>query len=189
MDKFTLKDFIERNNPCFSCSKNISVKLFSIDRISNLKNELNLIAMQDCLKSDLEVKYKFILKLKIFYKNNKIIYSNLKALAQYLKRYRLYLETFCKNCATKIQSNELLFNVAYLLPITIKKESLTLIENQCSYVILNDFSNKETTLIFYKRITHDKVNSTKIVLPLIKIASLKNREVILNKIKTFIVFS
>ena len=191
MDKFTLKDFIERNNPCFSCGKNISIELFSIDRISNLKNEVNLIAMHDHLKSDLEIKYKFILKIKIFYKNNKIIYSNLKALTEYLKRYRLYLETFCKNCATKIQSNELLFDATflYLLPITLKKESLILIEKKFLYVMLNDFINNKTTLIFDKRLAPDDVNITKIVLPLVKIPSLKNREFIYNKIKTFIIFS
>jgi hypothetical protein len=75
------------------------------------------------------------------------------------------------------------------LPITLKKESLILIENQCLYIIHNDFINKETTLIVDKIVSSNKVNVSRIVMPIVRIPSLKNRDLVFNKIKTYILFS
>src|SRR5271168_2896743 len=104
MKKFTVKDFIAYNNPCFSCGNQIN---FNIGVIFNTLEEakvnlggLRPVVSPDRTEIDLSIKYSNAVKLYIDHKTNKISTNDRVGLAKYLEGHSLFLKTGCDQCHT-----------------------------------------------------------------------------------------
>src|SRR5271167_3698355 len=110
MRKFTVKDFIGYNNPCFSCDNQINFKIgfLDLDVESSSKTSYSIPHAGPYIPScpisylrptvtpqfteiDLMITYSDALKLYIFHKTNKILTSSQRGLTKYLESHKLFL--------------------------------------------------------------------------------------------------
>lgn len=190
MEKFTLKDFIAYNNPCFSCKENIKLRVVStiindndIFAVANLRPHV----FPEYTSIDLDIKYNKTLQMCVWHKSNKITCSDLTALKEFVKNRLLYLKSECGKCGTFIESAFLEFNLAhgYLKPTIISKEGLYTHDDHNSYYITSNVQMGKSEISVSKIFG----SNTKITAPLILLGKLKTRERMIQKLKTYILFS
>jgi hypothetical protein len=190
MKTFTLKDFINYNNPCFSCGEKISFRVFSwLKDPSTSSVILHSNVTKHQTEIELIITYATTLKLIINHISNKIITTDMLYLTEYLETHTLHLGSICNSCYTTITSTYLEFNLqkGFLLPTQISKESLILKDNKNYYQINSSFIDNKSTIIVDRT---DKVSSPiRMNLPLLPLYKLKTKERCLQKIKTYILFS
>lgn len=192
MRKFTVKDFITYNNPCFSCNHKINFKIGFVDleRDGNI-SFIRPVVGPDYTEVELEIKYNHILKLYIFHKNNKIRFTSSEHLLKYLKNHKLFLISECSFCHTKIDSQFLNIHVQqeYIDAVGLSNERLVMADDENIYQIDSSFM-EEKSHVFVQKITKTKLTSPyhldATLLPLYK---LKNKSNFIQKIKTFMIFS
>lgn len=192
MKKFTVKDFINYNAPCFSCGSKITFRIGSICLTQHMSAiYLRATTSNAQTEVDLQVTYARILKLTINHITNKITTSDPEALTKYLEVNKLFLSSVCNNCYTNIESFYLEFNLhkGFILPVGISKELLMLTDAKNMYQI-NSTAIDEKTIIVVDRINvANSLSHIRFVLPLSFLYKLKNKEHILQKIKTYLLFS
>ena len=115
MKRFTVKDFIAYNNPCFSCDNAINFRIGFLD-LENPQasvSYLRPVVLSTHTEIDLKIKYanSEALKLYIFHKTNKILTNSNQGLTEYLSRHKLFLSSTCDRCYTQIESQFLEFNI------------------------------------------------------------------------------
>lgn len=195
MKKFTVKDFITYNNPCFSCNSQINFKIGFINLDGNPSNIsfLRPIVTGEFTEIDLEIKYNDSLKLVIAHKTNKIQTNNIIALTKYLSRHKLFLCSTCDRCHTKIESHYLTFHPrqGYVEAVGLSSEELFVFDNGNIYRIRTSFMEEKSSMSVCKKSGLDKRNPTTlhIELPLLPLYKLKNKETFLNKMKLYTLFS
>lgn len=192
MEKFTLKDFIGYNNPCFNCNHKIGLTVvtntITDHRVASSAPLRPLIAVDGTL-IDLEITYSKTLQLFIEHKSNKIVTTDAAKLAQYLKTHKLYFSSFCDNCRTTIQSFFLEFDLKhnYLKPTGINYEHLVMTDANNIYNIDSQvFENASLIRAISKLGTHDVVT---VKTPLLLLGRFKSKEKWLSKLKTYLLFS
>lgn len=188
MKKFTIKDFITYNNPCFSCNNKISIKIGSADSISQSDTVfLTPIINVDSTDINLKITYANVLKLKISHKTNKIQTTRLMSLTKYLKEHKLFLRSYCDHCHTFIESQFLEFNMSrgFIYPVGISNEVLIVKNKNTTYNLSSSFFEGKSLLIV------DKPNISPLYfnLPLMPLYKFKDKEHMINKMKLFVVFS
>lgn len=192
MKKFTVKDFIVYNNPCFSCGNKISFRfvaqtLAKLDAPVYLKTSTN----PEKVEVDLRTTYKDTLRLVVDHKSNKISTNNPQELTKYLERHKLFLNSACNKCYTTIESQFLEFNLkkGFILPVGLSHEMLMLSDNKNMYQARTSFIDEKTI------VTVDKINKTipispvQFNLPLLPLYKFKTREKFITKITTYLIFS
>src|SRR5258705_409454 len=95
MKKFTVKDFITYNNPCFSCSNKVSIKIGVVGTASH--NDIIYLSPTVSVESTnivLKITYTSSLKLKIFNKSNKAQTTSVQDLTKYLQEHGLFLRNY-----------------------------------------------------------------------------------------------
>ena len=100
------------------------------------------------------------------------------------------MRALCDECNTFIITQDLIFNTKrmYVEPIKISNEVLSLKDKDILYILYSDYLKNKSILNVTKDV--DSVLKNKdINLPLITMASVKNRDRLLNKIKKIILFS
>jgi hypothetical protein len=112
MRKFTVKDFIAYNNPCFSCDNQINFKIGFLDLETKADiSYLRPTVTPNYTEIDLVITYSDALKLYIFHKTNKILTNSQRGLTRYLSSHKLFLHSTCDRCYTQIESQFLDFNL------------------------------------------------------------------------------
>lgn len=187
MKKFTVKDFITYNNPCFSCGEKINLKIGHDHGTAELRPTVK----PDYTVIDLRVTYTHTLQLWIFHKTNKIITSDGRGLADYLYNHNIYLQSQCSKCYTSIQSQFLEFNLdkGFIKPVGIKTEKLIMLDDDNMYTIYSSFE-EEKSMVAVDRINKaTPVAPTCFDLPLLPLSKFKTKERYLDKIKVYLTFS
>lgn len=189
MEKFTLKDFITYNNPCFSCNENIflRVRVTGNNRHMDSQGWLRPLVKPELTEISIKENYSNALKLQILHQSNKILTSDLIELSEYLKEHRLYLTSQCGNCSTTIDTEQLEFNLekGFLKPVKLAREDLLVQEPGSTYHVSSNFSKKKSRVHIYK----PGSQPIEIDLPLYSLAKFKTKEKFLHKLKTYAIFS
>lgn len=193
MKRFTVKDFISYNNPCFSCGDKINFRIgFEDLTTQNDASYLRPVVTPEYTEVDLRITYSDSLKLFIFHKTNKILTNDKEKLTKYLVDHKLFLSSFCNCCHTQVESQFLTFHVpqGYVEPVGISRETIKVITISNIYLIYSSFIDEKSILIV------DKVDKSQsygsalhLELPLLPKYRFKNREHFLEKVSTYITFS
>lgn len=188
MKKFTAKDFIAYNNPCFSCGERISFRLGIEGPVST---QLRPTVKPEYTVVDLKVTYTITLQLWIFHKSNKIITSDTRGFADFLFDNKLYLHSRCDKCMTTIQSQFLEFNIdkGYAKPTGISREVLIVQDNMNLYNLQSSFIEEKSVLTVDRIDKTTPISPILLELPLLPMYKFKDKEQFLNKIKTYLTFS
>ena len=194
MRKFTVKDFIAYNNPCFSCGSQINFRIGFLD----LETKADISYLRPTVTSnytevDLIIKYANTeaLKLYIFHKTNKILTNSSQGLTKYLSSRKLFLSSTCDRCYTQIESQYLDFNLdkGYVSAVGISSERLMVNDGDNQYQ-LNSFFMAEKTSLTVDRLDKVKpLSPFQLDLPLIPKYRFKDKAHFIQKMKTYITFS
>lgn len=120
--------------------------------------------------------------LSINHKTNKIKTNNINGLIEYLQNHVLALKCYCQYCCTSTLSSDLSFDFKnmFLLATTIGHEDLILDDKDKLYLIST--SNTQSHVMV--------VNSNiSFELPPLFRFSIKNKQYLIDKIRTYILFS
>jgi len=194
MRKFTVKDFIAYNNPCFSCGNQINFKIGFVDLETKADTSyLRPVVTPIRTEIDLIIKYSNteVLKLFIDHKTNKILTNSNQGLTNYLSSRKLFLSSSCDKCYTQIESQYLDFNLdkGYVAAVGLSTERLLVNDGTNMYHINSSFIEEKSRLVV------DRLDSTKPVspftmdLPLLPKYKFKNKSHFVSKIKTYLLFS
>lgn len=188
MKKFTVKDFIFYNGPCFSCGNKVSIKLMSSDNGESGK-DLQQTFKDGAIEATLKIKYSFSLTLKIFLQNNKYQTSDTDKLIAYLGIRDLYFVSKCNSCRTAIVTNPLDFdNKGYVKALTLEGEILIVHDDQKDiiYNLITSFGEDKTEITIWNK---NADNNLSLVIPALPLYRFKTREKLITKLKTYVIFS
>ncbi len=194
MRKFTVKDFIAYNNPCFSCSNPINFRIGFLDLETKADiSYLRPVVTPTYTEVDLIIKYANTdaLKLYIFHKTNKILTNSQQGLTKYLSSRKLFLSSTCDRCYTQIESQYLDFNIdkAYVSAVGISTERLMVNDGDNLYQINSFFMAEKSNLIVDKLDKLKPLTPFQLDLPLIPKYRFKDKAHFIQKMKTYITFS
>jgi hypothetical protein len=204
MKKFTVKDFITYNNPCFSCGEAVTIKIVTRKSITTGRGsksdeeknvEITPLVTPEYVEMNLRITYKKTLKLKIFHKTNKFKTNDEPRLLKFLTENDIWIESFC-SCLTYIKSECLRFDLTkeFIYSFPIENEVLSCSDNINWYVMASSFKENKSALTYGKKDYSlennwgaDSIGS--IVLPLLPRYRFRNKEHFLTKMKTYLIFS
>ena len=197
MKQYTVKDFILYNNPCISCGEKILLEFASLDtRHSSKTSKEDVVILKPFVKNertevDLKISYTSSINLRIDHKSNKFLSSNFEGLTDYLNKYKLYLRTRCNKCYSYIDSHFLEFNIArgFIKPVSISSEYFIIQDASYMYHIRSNSWESKTIVVVDRIDKTTPVSPIRFDLPIILLSKFKNKENIINKIKTYITFS
>lgn len=201
MKKFTIKDFLFYNNPCFSCQSNINFYFVSNSKdISKTKQPgyFNPIVSKDAISIDIKKSYSHSLTLSIYNKTNKFYANNKHELEAYLDDHRISMYSTCPKCNTTIISNTLEFDVKgkFVKPVEVFAETInveskgktyslaTLIENNSSHIeVINGSKTSLTSMLLLNN------DSFSLDIPALPLYKFKNKDNLIKKIGIYMTFS
>lgn len=200
MKRFTLKDFILYNGPCFSCGNKVNINVLQAARNEEKSKYIKIKSNLEgnVLSFNLKCKYSFSVMIKIDVTTNKYELHWLKwdkedaktykdVFDEYIRHYDVYIESSCPTCNTYVASNHLKFTKGYITPLTLSAETLIIRSDPNMYIIHSKFDKKESVLsIWDGKGTRRHERFTLPLLPLYKVG---NREKAIAKIKKLIIFS
>lgn len=191
MKKFTVKDFISYNNPCFSCKSNINFYFVTETKdLSSPKQPgyINPIVSAQSTSVDLIKSYSHSLTLEIYHKTNKFYAANRHELESYLTDHSLLMNSACPTCKSTTVSKKLVFDFKnqYVQPTEVRKEYLTIEEKEKVYHLRTNMDKNTTHIEVYSDFSQQ---SWELDTPALPIYKFKNRANIIKKIKTYIIFS
>jgi hypothetical protein len=197
MKQFTVKDFITYNAPCFSCGESIILEFGSVELINNGKVSgqspvfLKPIVSKDRTEISLKISYVGSLQLWIFHKSNKFLTTNFTGLSEYLNTHKLFLRSRCNKCNSLIDSQFIEFNLksGFIKPVGISAEYLSIQDKSHLYCIHSKFLDDKTIIIADRIDKTTPVSGVRIEIPLLPLYKFKDKEKIISKIKTYILFS
>lgn len=194
MKRFTVKDFIKYNGPCFSCDNGVSFRIGAQDNRPSALTDIETIRPSfkpDHFSIDLQIQYSRSLQLWIFFKTNKIVASDLGELKKYLIDHNLYLKTYCDRCYTTIETNKLEFNLdeLYIKPVSLSREILNVTSDNYIYRVETYYDPEETHVIATSLAKPAIKPPAQLTLPLLPLYKFKTKERFINKIKTYLTFS
>lgn len=198
MKKFTVKDFIHYNAPCFSCENKVKISVISSRMNSDVgvdgaasPSQLRPTITNKNLEVDLKVTYDEIIKLFIDLTTNKIITTNFQGLTNYLKEHRLYLRSYCDKCYTGIESFFLEFNLqkGFISPVGISNERLICSDGMNTYTVYTSFIEEKSNLYVDKIDKVQPVSPLKLTLSPLPLYKFRTKEVFLKKMRTYVLFS
>ncbi len=193
MRKFTVKDFITYNNPCFSCGNQINFRIGFLDLETKADiSYLRPVVGPQYTEVDLIIKYanQDALKLYIFHKTNKILTNSQQGLTKYLSSRKLFLASSCDRCYTKIESQYLDFNLdkGFVAAVGISTERIMVNDGTSQYQI-DSFFMAEKSHVAVTRLDSNAMAPFRLDLPLLPKYRFKNKEHFIQKMKTYITFS
>ena len=191
MKKFTVKDFIGYNNPCFSCGERISFKLGIVTNGVDGSAQLRPTVKPEYTVVDLKVTYSKTLQLWIFHNTNKFIASNPIDFTEYLNENHLFLHSKCDKCMSSIESMFLEFNkdMGFVKPVSISREILLVNDDRNQFILNSSFAWNKSVLSADRLDKTAPISPIVLDLPLLPLYKFKTKERFLNKVKTYVVFS
>ena len=196
MKRFTVKDFIAYNNPCFSCGNAINFRIGVWDVVGasdpqNTVSNIRPLVTPDCTEIDLRITYNDALKLFVHHKTNKISTNNMNALIRYIDEHRLYLSSTCDRCYTHISSEYLDFDFDknVIKAIGIRFERLLVDDNENHYRINSFYDTGKSDVVIDKTNTTGTLTPIILDLPLMPRHLFRNKEHFIKKMKLYMIFS
>ncbi len=193
MRKFTVKDFILYNSPCFNCGKPILFKIGYLEDKSHVHqlgygNYITPIISGSELEIPLHIRYEGSVNLKIDCKTNKFYTQSLRHLTKYLDEHILVLDSQCNQCYTHIRSSQLHFNMEYgfIYPVEIIIEFLAINDDQTIYHLNSYYESNKTLISVFNRL--GPVIGT-LNVPFVPLGKFKTKSNLLKKIKMYLTFS
>lgn len=184
MKKFTVKDFLLYNEPSICCNTNMN--LLVLDKFHHLstKNKTFTIFL-------VQQYGEFALTLNINYQTNRFTTSNVSKLRDFFSSSRrnndiVFLKQCTgKDCGSYVRSKPISLDLVNFTigAIHLEWEHLKIIlpDKMKDYIYLDsNFHTEESYLYFLNK---------KLKIPFLPIYKIKSKEVLLNKIKTYMVFS
>lgn len=193
MRRFTVRDFIGYNNPCFGCGEQISFSVMSLKEGQNFPATLTPTVTSDYTEIDLVITYTSILKLYIFHKTNKILTSgNQRNLENYLEAHKLSLLSFCRHCNSRIETQPITFDLVKnrAEAVCLSSEWLNVIDNNSAsqYTISSSFPKQQSHLTVYSLDRLKPLSPLTLDLPLLPRYKFRNMQRFLDKMKLITVF-
>lgn len=193
MNKFTVKDFITYNNPCFSCESKINFSIGALDDEHTSIDEavyFRPTVTKNYSEIDLIINYTTSLKLFIFHTTNKILSNDFIALTKYLERRKLFLSSFCHKCHSQSKSKILDFNLEKKIvkPTTLLLEETIIYDDKFRYLLTSN-SEKNKSYFIIEDLAKVKYTPTVIESPLIFRSKFNNRQSFIDKTKLYVLFS
>ncbi len=192
MIKFTVKDFIIYNSPCFGCNKPATLKI-GVFNTETKDDQYYLRPTVDnhCTAVDLKISYNNSIKLYVYHQTNKILTNNKSCLTKYLESHKLFLSCACEtNCGNKSESSFLEFdlNKNIVKPVKIKLETLLVKDKENRYMISSSYDSRTSRIHIWKEHTSSSsdINLDVTLLPKSKF---KNRKIFIEKMKLYTLFS
>lgn len=191
MRQFTVKTFIGYNNPCINCNEPINIKICSAEIGIDGHATLRPNVFQDYTYIDLKVTYTNTLKLWMFHQTNQFTASDKEEFKAYLKNHRLFLRSHCDKCYTSIESQYMEFNMdkGYIMPLDISKENIVIMDDTHRYHLFSSFMNDETIIVIDRIDKPTPVSSMRFQAPLMPLNRFRDKEHLISKMKTYLVFS
>lgn len=188
MVNLTVKDFILYNGPCRFCKNPVNIIFSILNKNHQLHGEINLSVNEIFSQCNLKINYQNSLILSIINKTNEFKVNDEESFKDFLHLHELALTNSCKKCKCVIISNNLEFDVKKkrISPITLEYESLYLSGKDIDYHLDTQFKNTYTSITIHNKITKIFENLN---IPQSPLNSFKNKEELINKIKTYLVFS
>lgn len=179
MKPFTVKDFVTYNNPCFSCGENI---IFTFGEAIN-----PVIDGKEC-KVELITSYSDSLSLIINLNTNSFHTTNTKVFKKYLKTKNIFLKSKCSKCNTYILSSNLIFDHEkhFIKPAYLRQEFLKVYKDGLRYSV---FSSDDGSILNVQDLKTGKNVLDIAVEPELFLYRIKTKEKLINKLKTYILFS
>ncbi len=177
MKSFTIKDFIEYNNPCKMCGKNVFLQLFD--------NNINrLYKCQEVEGTTLT----FLLQNK--YNGNVYLIFDAKrnryACTVDLEQYAFSFISTCPNCVS-VWSEIIILDKGIVKPLKIHLEQV-IITTQSNEIILSTQAEDEESMLTVKALG-TSVYKTQLSVPPLLISKWKTKERLMDYIKTYLAFS
>lgn len=192
MKKFTIQDFIKSNSPCFSCNSKISVKI-GVENTDVIFNEVYLrpTVGPSFLEVDLKITYNSHLKLAIAYKTNKFVVNDIGILEDYFREHKIFMETECSRCYTKLESQNLEFDLVggFIRPVGMKREILMTSDDHNLYQIFSSYP-EETSLVVIDKISKaSPISPIHFSAPLLPLYKFRDKKHLIEKLRTYALFS
>lgn len=193
MEKFTIKDFIEHNNPCFICGSISKIEFFRCQTNYNFIGlKANIVGQN--IEINISTSYYNAINLLINPKHNTWISNDIRLFEQYISLNNIIVTLECTKCKSLLKSNELIFShdKRMILPLTIINEMLFFEENNKSYHIA---TNDTSRIFIYNTLAlNDKKKIAipfEIEVPKITLDKIKNKgkDWLINKLNGYVVFS
>lgn len=192
MKKFTVKDFIDYNAPCFSCGKPISLHI-GVHNINSVSNTIFLkpVVTPDYTEVDLKITYSDFLRLVITHKTNKFHVNNARSFENYLMENMLFLFSKCNNCGTVVESGYMKFDMStqQVQAVNLAAETIKMSDDNNNYRIMTAFNLDRSNVVIVKNDTSINYKVFNMDFPLLPMYRFKDKEQLLNKLKTYLTFS
>jgi len=191
MHKFTIKDFITFNNPCFGCSKPIIFKIGVFNCNDSKVSYFRPVVSDESTEVDLKIGYSNSIKLVIYHKNNKILTNNINDLTTYLIGHKLFLSYYCGDqCGNRAESGFLDFDLkkGHLKPVGMTSETLVVTDKGHCYMLISSFFSNSSRVHIWKKDSQPS-SDIKIDLKLLPKFKFKTKEKFLEKMRIYSTFS
>lgn len=191
MKKFTIKDFILTTSPCFGCNQKLSFTIGLLNENEKTPHHKPIIIEPDVSIINLRTTYNSSLSISINHKTNYFKTNNLPELFKFLNQHQLFVSTNCKNCFSYIESQYLEFNTnkGFIKPVGISNEDIVLKENNTFYMIKSS-SLEATSIITVTKFDGNNINlPIRLETPILPLYKFKNKQILIDKIKVYLLFS
>ena len=193
MKQYTVKDFILYNGPFISCGENILLELgvLNIKDTNSFPSTLKTTVSNERTSISLKLSYYNALHLQVDHKSNKFISSDFNGFDDYLNGHKLFLRSKCNKCNSFIDSQFLEFNTkrGFIKPVGISVEYFIIHDNTYIYHIKTSILEAKTLVVVDRVNKATPVSPIRFELPILQLSKFKNKENVINKIKTYITFS
>lgn len=192
MKRFTIKDFIGFNNPCFNCGNNISIEVgVTHSDITRQDTYLRPTISTPCTEVDLRISYNSSLKLVIDHKTNQFMVNSIGALTNYFDNHKLFLESKCNRCQTFLRTQYLEFDLekGFVRPIGLSREILHVSDDANLYVIASSYIEDRSHVVVDRIDKTTPLSPIRFDAPLLALRRFKNKEHLISKLKIYVIFS
>jgi hypothetical protein len=186
MQLFTIKDFINYNNPCFICNCKIDLKVVvntkNINAYKYMIPEYHNDKLIVILTNSYKDKVSFLLHL------NTNQFECDENLFEFLKEHSIYLQLSC-SCLMTVKSKNIVFDFdnMVIIPTSLFHEEITFKYKEMTIWVDSDFIlNKTSIRIFNKQNTYKEINK---IINLMPKSSFANKEELIKKMKWFLTYA
>lgn len=190
MKRYTIKDFLKLNSPCYGCGKPINV-FVGVHAEGLSQVNLKLVVDKAGYSVRLSKTYHDSLTLLIEPRTNRFSTNDGDKLVKYLKCHSLFLTTRCPACVTAMTSHYLEFSLVggYIKPVGISSQYLVLNDKNNRYIVNSDFFSEKTIVMIFAMRDGSPISTDNMDLPLLPSYRFKDKEHFMAKLKTYLLFS
>ena len=191
MIRFTLKDLLLYNNPCFNCGIITQFSAYKIYTANDSESKLNTTLKDGIITINMKSSYYQPLNLIINIENNNFV-APINQLKEYLNEFHLSFKMSCNKCSSNSWTKSIKFNFdkGFMLPLELSFETYFFQDSENLYTISNNHHSKKSS-IFVDKINgdHSIKSCWKKTIPILLFSNIKNKPYIIKKIKSYMLFS